>query len=336
MKTRLAPALVLFVLTPLIAEYLLGSLSFSKEQIGALPVMCLLYGGGAVLIREAARATGRGWRAIVLLGLAYAFLEEGLATQSLFNPHYLHLTLLDYGFVPALGIGANWTFYVISLHVIWSVCVPIAIVEALFPGQGESPWLGWVGRVVFAVLLALGVVAVAAFTLKSEHFKGTAAQLIATALLIVFFGFLGLRPKPIVDRSAIAKADSPAPKPWLLAGFAFVLGSLFCITQSGRDHGVPWEVPVLAIVAIDAVALRAITRWSRRTGWSPRHRFALAAGGVLVYVWFGYTVEVSLHGRGGLVPHTILVVAALALLLVAHCRVRSVEGELATAGARNG
>ena len=42
MKRRIAPALVLFLITPLIAEYLLGSVSLA--QIGALPVLCLMYG----------------------------------------------------------------------------------------------------------------------------------------------------------------------------------------------------------------------------------------------------------------------------------------------------
>ena len=38
----------------------------------------LLYGGGAILIREIARGAGRGWLAILGLGLAFGVLEEGL------------------------------------------------------------------------------------------------------------------------------------------------------------------------------------------------------------------------------------------------------------------
>lgn len=329
MKPRLAPPLTLFILTPLIAEYLLGSLSFSKEQIAALPVMCLMYGSGAVLIRESARATRRGWPGIVFLGLAYALIEEGLTTQSLFNPHYLHLNLLDYGFVPALGIGANWTFYVISLHVIWSVCVPIAIVEALYPQPEASPWLGRVGWIVFAALLALGIAAVAAFTFKSEHFKATSPELISIVLLIAGFLILGLRPKRSLAQSKPPAGQAP-PHPWLLVGFAFLLGSVFCLTQALRNRGISWVVPVLGIVAVITTAVLAIKRWSVRSGWSLRQRFALGAGGVLVYCWFGYTVEVSLHGRSGLVPHSLLVVAALGLLLIAHRRVAAHERVIAS------
>ena len=47
---RLAPVLLLMVLTPLVAEYLLGSLSMA--QIAYLPLMMLFYGAGAVFVRE--------------------------------------------------------------------------------------------------------------------------------------------------------------------------------------------------------------------------------------------------------------------------------------------
>jgi hypothetical protein len=40
------------------------------------------------LIREVIRHKGGGWPAIVVLAAAYGVIEEGLATQSLFNPDY--------------------------------------------------------------------------------------------------------------------------------------------------------------------------------------------------------------------------------------------------------
>jgi hypothetical protein len=78
-----------------------------------------LYGGGALLIREIARRTGRGWPAMLLLALAYALLEEAFLTQSLFNPDYVGQRLLDYGFIPAIGTSLNWTVFVLSIHVVY-------------------------------------------------------------------------------------------------------------------------------------------------------------------------------------------------------------------------
>jgi hypothetical protein len=85
----------LFLVAPLVAEYLLGDL-----PLNLLPALVLLapaYGGAAVLIRETARRTGRGWPTMLTLGAAYTFIGEGLVSQSLFNPDYLkmHMHLLD-------------------------------------------------------------------------------------------------------------------------------------------------------------------------------------------------------------------------------------------------
>lgn len=311
MKRRIAPALVLFLITPLIAEYLLGSVSLA--QIDALPVLCLMYGGGGVLIRETARASGRGWPTIALLGAAYAVAEEAFATQALFNRHFHGLSLLEYGYIPALGIGAWCTTYVIGLHVIWSVCVPIAIVEALFPTVGAAPWLGWIGRSVFGLLLILGIAAIALGTYQIEHFAATSGQFIAAGLVLVAFiaAALGLR-------FGGARKQDPttvAPSPQVVGVFCFVAGSVFQLSQILKETGVTWLAPVAVMILVGVASIVVLIRWSRGSGWETMHTFAAAAGGLLVYCWFGYSVVITLHGRSGLAAHSVLV--ALAILLIA-------------------
>src|SRR4051794_36508679 len=110
---RVAPAIKLFFIAPLVAEFLLGNLPI--KMLPALVVLAPMYGGGAVLIREAVRHARRGWPTIFALGIAYGIFEEAFTTQSLFNPNYLHLDLhlLDPAYIPALGIGLWWTVFVI-------------------------------------------------------------------------------------------------------------------------------------------------------------------------------------------------------------------------------
>ena len=79
MLRRSAPVITLFLLAPLIAEYLLGSLPMAMIVI--LPIMAAMYGSGALLVREIARRKGGGWPMIAVLGLAYGVIEEGLITQ---------------------------------------------------------------------------------------------------------------------------------------------------------------------------------------------------------------------------------------------------------------
>jgi hypothetical protein len=139
---RLLPALSLFLLAPLAAEFLLGNLPITA--LFSLVLLAPLYGGGALLIREVARRTGRGWPTILLLGLAYGILEEGVTTQSLFNPDYAGQRLLDHGFVPGLGIAVPWTLFVLTLHTVWSIATPIALVETIVrrpgPWPRSAPW----------------------------------------------------------------------------------------------------------------------------------------------------------------------------------------------------
>src|ERR1700728_249945 len=155
---------------PLVAEYLLGDLPL--KMLGALVALAPMYGGGALLIRETARRRGLGWRGILLLGVAYAVIEEGFTTQSLFNPDYLklHMHFLSHGWIPAFGMGAWWTLFMLNLHTFWSISVSIALVDGLFPAWSERPLLGKAGYAVTMVLFLLGCVASTAISLKMDRF----------------------------------------------------------------------------------------------------------------------------------------------------------------------
>ena len=64
----LLPAVVLFLLAPLVSEFLLGDLPLT--MLPALIVLAPMYGGGALVIREVVRRTGRGWPTLMMLALA--------------------------------------------------------------------------------------------------------------------------------------------------------------------------------------------------------------------------------------------------------------------------
>ena len=178
---RVAPAIALFFLSPLVAEFLLGD--FTLAVFGYLLFLGPMYGGGAVLIRETVRRTGRGWPSMVLLALAYGVFEEGVTTQSLFNPDYAHVHLLDSGFVPALGIAIPWTLYVLALHTVWSMSVPIALVEE-WTERRTVPWLHTPGLVVAAVLFVLGAVVTTFSSYSNGHFMASWPQLATVAVVV--------------------------------------------------------------------------------------------------------------------------------------------------------
>src|SRR3954468_2738552 len=186
---RAAPAIALFFLSPLVAEFLLGD--FTVAQLPFLILLAPAYGGAAVVLREVTRRTGRGWPTMLLLALAYGVIEEGLETQSLFNPDYLDAHLLDHGFVPALGISIPWTLFVLTLHTVWSMSVPIALVEE-WTERRTTPWLRRPGLIVAIVLAVLGAAATFAASYAPDHYMAhpaqlTIAALVAAALIVTAF-----------------------------------------------------------------------------------------------------------------------------------------------------
>ncbi|MEC3953710.1 hypothetical protein VMT65_11755 [Nocardia sp. CDC153] len=326
---RILPALGLLVLAPLVGEYLLGNVPINDLPmiIGLIP----LYGGGALLIRETARRWRLGWPGIVVLGLAYAVIEEGLLTRSLFDPDYAGLRLLDYGFIPALGIGAYWTVFVLAIHGVWSIAVPIAMVEA-GSRQPETPWLGKVGVTVSAVLFVLGGAAPVALA-GSANYPLSAARIIGTlgvAVALIIAAFLSARLRR-------PRLPATSAHPWtvftiaMAAGLAYWIPSVLATAGIELESVVPAWITVCGYLALYATMTLLILRWSRCEGWGPWHRFALGAAGLLTYAWHGFLQPPSFPAPAYVdrMGNAVFALAALALLAFTAkriCRARSEVG----------
>jgi len=314
---RVAPAIVLFFLSPLVAEFLLGDLTVT--QLPALVGLAPIYGGGAVLIREVTRRAGRGWPTMLLLALAYGLVEEGLATQSLFNPDYAGAHLLDHGFVPALGIAVPWTIFVLALHVVWSIGAPIAVVEALWPST--RPWLRAPGTVAATVLFLVGVTAVTAISYSDGHFVAPASRLATVAVLVV----LSVAAAFLLPRARTAGATvdpAPAWSPWLVLVLALALLSAFMGVDLIADRLAWWLVCLFGVAMLTALAWLVLAG-SRRAGWGRPHRLAVAAAALLTYSWHSFTMGSLQHDASAtqlLVSHVVLAALAVALLAVTALR----------------
>lgn len=321
------PALLLFVLSPVVAELLLGNISLIAAA--NLLVLAPLYGGGAVLIREVTRRTGRGWPTILLLGLAFGLVEEGLVTQSLFNPSYFGHDLRGGTELAGTGLGAWWTLFVLTLHAVWSIGVSIALAEALVPGRASTPWLRGPGLGITAALSIVGAALTWYGTYQQERFVASPAQHSGTAIAVIAGVALAFAVRPGTirgDRATVTRAGrlgpagaapapapvpAPAPAPWLVGLAAFAAASAF---MAGRDLN-GWPTVVAWLILYGAAGALSV-RWARRAGWGPRHRVAMAGGALLTYAWVGFPMAPVL-GPGGatdLVGNAVLAAAAVALL----------------------
>ena len=253
-RRSISAAITLFFVAPFVAEYLLGDLSL--KMLAALILMAPMYGGGALLIREFVRRKGRGWPTILCLGAAYTLLEEGLVTQSLFNPDYLnlHLHFLQPAHVAWLGIGGWWTLLMFNLHTFWSIGVSIALVEGLFPERAHEPWLGVVGETIFSVLFVLGLIANTLLGFRQNQFWASPVQLGVTALLFVLLVVVAF-----ATPAGMAKREGTVPSAWLPAVAALVLGILLRLIPMRWGWGA-----VAAMLTVDAAFLLMVFVLSRR------------------------------------------------------------------------
>lgn len=326
MLRRVAPALALLVVAPLIAEFLLGD--FNIRQIGFVIVFIPVYGAGALLIRELTRQTRRGWPTMLVLSLAYALILEGFTNQTLFNPNYAGQRLLDYGFIPALGTSFNFAVYVLTLHVAWSIGSSVALVEGLAGARWRDPWLRLPGLVATTVLAVLGCAATANFTLRTFHFVASAAQFGAVAILVLIAigaAFARFR-RPPHDRSGAVSADTRdqgdgadrrAPSFWLVLLVALVLSSAFqrWFAYAPR-HGVRPGVSLGGLLGLEVATVVLFAVWSRRVGWGPTHALAASLGAIVTYGWISLRRLVVAGGTSLGVPTTPVDVAGQAILLV--------------------
>ena len=324
---RIGPALLLVFLAPLIAEFLLGD--FTIRKLGLVIVLLPMYGCGALLIREVVRRTGRGWPSMLLLAVAYALLEEAFLTQSLFNQNYVGQRLLDYGYIPALGTSLNWSLFVLSIHVVWSVATPILIAEGIAAERRIEPWLKGLGLASVAVLFVLGCAATAKFSRQASPFVATRAQFFVAGVLVllVIGAAFALKPAAVVaagyasPQRSHSTSEHTAPRSWWMLLFAFAVACMFLVAESyTRSHGMPPAVSLLIRLTCEIVAVVLIVRWSRMRGWEPAHYLALAAGAALTYALFGLSAFLQGHTNLGELTDGVdiagQIIEALVILLI--------------------
>lgn len=249
---------------------------------------------------------------LICLTLAYGVCEEGLITQSLFNPDFLGLRLLDYGFVPYLGTGLPWAVDVLTVHALWSLLVPIALAEGLFADARQSPWLGRFGITLAVLLCAAGAAMSAAYALKHGTHFASPLQLggaLVLVIALVAIAFAGRRP--------VQQRQRQAP-PWgvtLITTFGFGVLFLSAYTLGRGVLHAPWPATVGVMIALD-VGLLIYFAGSVGASWRPIDSWAAAMGGVLAYALDGFMVDQALHGAADLIPHSVLAAAILLVSLL--------------------
>lgn len=311
-------AFTLVALGPLVAELALGS---TPLHLAFLLVLWLpIYGAGVLLIREAVVRSGGGWPSVILLGVAYELVEDGIALQALSSPHLYHAA----DWAPRL-LGINTAYWEVNVvyHVVFSVTIPILLCDLLFPAGRGRPYLGRIGLVVTAAAALLGVAMLRLSVPPSQDpgYTAPVTVLSACVLAVVLVAVVALWLLP--RRKARSRSDETVPPPsalWLISGAAafFFMALVFPFAgahQPAFTHGSWVLAPMAAAAGIAAGLAWLIRRWSRSRRWGDTQMLSLAGGALIAHTAFGVIgVVQSAIDRVGLLVLGLLTVWMLAFL----------------------
>ena len=274
-KMRISPSLVLFVLAPACGELLSGSAPPAEFfNPFSFLVMALLYGGGALIIRELIFRWKKSWPSMILLGAAYGIIEEGLMVQSFFNPYWMDLgKLAAYG--RWLGVNWIWTAELIIFHAVVSIAIPITLTQLIFPEQKDSSWLSpkWFKTIVILFFLDILVGLVLCGALNPRYPLPWLHLILSSFLVVLLFNLARKVPK----WDASFHAQPARRRAFFLAGFTGIF-LLFFFSWFLPEIGLPEWVTFLLLAFLPVLMILWIIHLSKGSCLPPRHQLALIAG----------------------------------------------------------
>ncbi len=260
---------------------------------------------------------GKGKATLLLLGAAYGIIEEGLMVKSFFDPAWMDLGILGvYG--RWIGVNWVWAFSLTLYHAVFSITIPIMLVELAYPERKAVPWIS--RRAFWSLAFAFGFVVVFGFLFLTPYFPPPslyAATFFAVAVLI------WLARRLPADLGHKGTKRLPRPAFW----WAFGLGGSLLLFV-GLYVG-PALIPHPALlILISLLVLILYGDRLRRYAWSGangRHRLALAAGGLSPLIFLAPFMELDVSWPDNTQGMSIVGLAFVLLLLLLWRRVSRPE-----------
>lgn len=279
-----APVLMLLLFAPAIPELLTGSTPASNVVLDPVGFLVgfgadiLLYGCGALLIREFVVYFRKGWASILLLGAAYGIAEEGIAVHTFFQPSGPPVNALGtYGH--AYGVDWLWALGLTIFHATYSIALPILLTRLWYPEVRDARWLDR-GGVALATIGYLSVVLFAAHFVGHGPSPAALALFLAICAVLIYLAYrlpadaLAVRPGPgTASRRGLWLAGAAGFGAWTIVEAA---------SGIGRGPAAAWA---LLLVAIDLGALAYVVRCVGAVGLElSEFRFAVGMMGML-FAW---------------------------------------------------
>ncbi|NWF87629.1 hypothetical protein HXY32_07490 [Candidatus Bathyarchaeota archaeon] len=284
-----SPALALFFLSPAIGELLSGSappVEFFSPF--GLTMLVALYGSGAVIIRELKIRWNKGLGSVLLLGAAYGILEEGLMVASFFNPAWIDLgALATYG--RWLDVNWVWAVNLTIYHAVYSITIPIVLVELAYPERRNEKWVGNKKLIVVFVILisdvAFGFFLFALFLRYWPPFP----QYLLAILVMTLFGFAAYK----VPKRLKTDGRRRLPKVLVMWAIGTVATFIFFFSLYSIHALMPvWQIGIFLGPALALFFGKLVSMYDWKEP-NQKHKFALASGALTFFIVFAPLQELD-------------------------------------------
>ncbi len=319
MKRWLRPAVVLFFLAPASAELLSGSappVEFFNPF--GLAIMSVLYGGGAILARELMLRWKKGWLSLFVLGVAYGIIEEGLMAKSFFDPNWPDVGVLGvYG--RWAGINWVWTVQTTLYHTFFSIPIPIAMVEMLYPERRKDSWVTGLGFNCLAFLLVADVIL--GFSIlpspKKPYMPPFIPYLLTIVLVVLLIWWASRLPAPPLIEAGESRKKLTAHPFWFWViglPLPLLLNIIPMVLVNVKLH--PAGTILILCLFTWSIILLLQRMSGKGTLWTDIHRFALTAGAWSAFILLSPVQEISNPRRpDNTAGMTLVGIAALLFLI---------------------
>lgn len=305
-RVRLLAVGGVLLLAPVTAELIQAYLGGTGDVVWtafAVVFLAPMYGGAALLVREVAVRTGRGWPGRLLLAAAFGVLMATFVDGSLFTPHRDEIPYWDL-LVGAATIG-DLSLYAaqswVTGHVVMSVGAPLAVVESLLPESRGRRWLGaW--ALVVTVLAGTAVAWLVHIDPDAPPTTATATDYLLAGVVVLLLVGLAMTP---LGRPLPMDLGRRAGRPRVVGAVAF--GAVLLLDLWPSWPGLFLNLTVLCIGGV------AIARRSRALTWDWRHTGAVVTGVLVANALKSFTNPVP----DGADPAAKLAQNLVVLLLVA-------------------
>lgn len=239
-----------------------------------------------LIVRELAVKWNLGWLGVVVLGIAYGILEEGVAIKSFFDPEWMDLGGLGvYG--RFLETNWVWAVWLTIFHATVSITVPISVVWLVYPNLRKERLLT---RRRFSVVLAILLTDVfVCLALLNPYPAYLPMYLLSIAAVFFFVWYAKQIPRGFMAPRGALPTWSPlrfAVLGFMLLFVNFLLSAVFV------DTAVPPIVPIVLMIAFCGFVGLMIRGHLGRTNNLPQTAH-LVCGVLSFLVLFGFLTELG-------------------------------------------